>query len=75
MQGPFRPQCLDLGQGSVLALGHVKADTIILEAQFGFAPDTSMPAAAQTTVATAQSLYGNNAANAVRAAFEARGIL
>jgi len=57
------------------ALGNVKADTIILEAQFGFAPDTSMPAAAQTTVDTAQSLYGNREANAVRAAFKARGIL
>jgi Zn-dependent metalloprotease len=57
------------------ALGNVKADTIILQAQFGFAPDTSMPAAAETTVATAQSLYGKNAAAAVRAAFQARGIL
>jgi zinc metalloprotease ZmpB len=57
------------------ALGHVKADTIILEAQFQFAPDTSMPAAAQVTVAAAQSLYGNAAANAVRAAFQDRGIL
>jgi hypothetical protein len=57
------------------ALGHVKADTIILEAQFAFASDTSMPAAAQATVATAQSLYGKSTANAVRAAFEARGIL
>jgi hypothetical protein len=57
------------------ALGHVKADTIILEAQFQFAPDTSMPAAAQATVAAAQSLYGNAAANAVRAAFQDRGIL
>lgn len=57
------------------ALGNVKADTIILEAQFAFAPDTSMRAAAQTTAATAQSLYGKSAANAVRAAFEARGIL
>jgi hypothetical protein len=57
------------------ALGHVKADTIILEAQFQFAPDTSMPAAAQATVDAAQSLYGNAEANAVRAAFQARGIL
>ena len=57
------------------ALGHVKADTIILEAQFQFAPDTSMPAAAQATVDAAQSLYGNAAANKVRAAFQARGIL
>jgi hypothetical protein len=58
-----------------IALGHVKADTIILEAQFGFAPDTSMPAAAQVTVDTAQSLYGKAAAKAVSKAFQARGIL
>ena len=57
------------------ALGHVKADTIILEAQFQFAPDTSMPAAAQATVDAAQSLYGASAANKVRDAFQARGIL
>lgn len=56
-------------------LGNVKADTIILEAQFEFAPDTSMRAAAETTVAAAQRLYGKQAAKAVRAAFEARGIL
>ena len=58
-----------------IALGNVKADTIILEAQFGFAPDASMPAAAQVTVDTAQKLYGKPAAKAVRAAFQARGIL
>ena len=57
------------------ALGNVKADTLILEAQFDFAPDTTMPAAAVATVAAAQRLYGRGAANAVRAAFEARGIL
>jgi hypothetical protein len=57
------------------ALGHVTADTLILEAQFGFAPDTSMPAAAQATVAAAQALYGTAVADAVRAAFQARGIL
>jgi Zn-dependent metalloprotease len=57
------------------ALGHVTADTIILEAQFSFAPDTSMPAAAQATVDAAQNLYGSGAANAVLAAFQARGIL
>ena len=57
------------------ALGPLRADTLILEAQFSFAPDTSMPAAATATVAAAQSLYGNAAANAVRAAFVARGIL
>jgi len=57
------------------ALGHVVADTIILEAQFDFASDTTMPAAAQVTVATAESLYGPSVANQVRAAFQARGIL
>jgi hypothetical protein len=57
------------------ALGHVKADTVILQAQFDFAPDTSMPAAAQATVAAAQALYGPATALTVRAAFEARGIL
>ncbi len=56
-------------------LGNVKADTIILEAQFSFAPDTTMPAAANATVAAAQSLYGTAVANAVYAAFQARGIL
>lgn len=56
-------------------LGNVKADTLILEAQFDFAADTSMPAAAQVTVATAERLYGKAAAKTVQAAFEARGIL
>jgi zinc metalloprotease ZmpB len=56
-------------------LGNIKADTLILEAQFDFAPDTSMPAAASATVAAAQRLYGNKAANVVQAAFQARGIL
>jgi zinc metalloprotease ZmpB len=57
------------------ALGHVKADTLILEAQFAFASDTTMPAAATATVAAAQSLYGTATANTVKAAFVARGIL
>ena len=57
------------------ALGHVKADTVILEAQFAFAPDTSMPAAAQATVDAAQWLYGMPEVKFVREAFEARGIL
>jgi len=57
------------------ALGHSVADTIILEAQFQFAADTTMPAAAHATVAAAQSLYGGAAATAVTAAFHARGIL
>jgi len=57
------------------ALGNVKADTIILNAQFSFAPDTSMPAAAQATVDSAEQLYGHGKAMIVQAIFEARGIL
>jgi hypothetical protein len=56
------------------ALGHDVADTIILNAQFDF-PGTTMTALAERTVTTAQSLYGTSAANAVTAAFQARGIL
>jgi zinc metalloprotease ZmpB len=56
------------------ALGHVRADTIILEGQFDFAGGT-MPALAERTVAAAQRLFGAPAATAVRAAFAARGIL
>ncbi len=56
------------------ALGNVQADTLILEGQFG-QRDPTMPQLAERTVAAAQSLYGNAAANTVRAAFEARGIL
>lgn len=57
------------------ALGHELADTIILEAQFNFAPDTSMPAAAQKTVEAAERLYGKKASMKVLASFQARGIL
>jgi len=57
------------------ALGAAVADTIILEAQFDFAPDTSMPAAANATIEAAERLYGRRAARMVRQAFEARGIL
>jgi hypothetical protein len=56
------------------ALGHEVADTIILEAQFSFAPDTGMPAAAQATVNAAQE-FGPVAVAAVQSAFQARGIL
>jgi hypothetical protein len=57
------------------ALGHAKADTVILEGQFAFAPDTTMPAAAQATVEAALRLYNPAVAKAVEAAFQARGIL
>jgi hypothetical protein len=56
------------------ALGATKADTAVIRAQFSFAPDTTMPAAAQTTLATVRSLYGNAAASAATAAFHARGL-
>jgi Zn-dependent metalloprotease len=57
------------------ALGRTNANTVILEAQFSFAPDTTFRAAAQATVATAQRLFGTAAANACRTAFHNRGIL
>ena len=57
------------------AIGHVKADTLILEAQFAFAPDTTMPAAARSTVEAARSLYGSGVAGKVEAALAARAIL
>jgi zinc metalloprotease ZmpB len=56
------------------ALGHVRADTIILQGSFDF-PGTTMADLASRTVAAAQSLYGTSVANTVRAAFVARGIL
>ena len=56
-------------------LDDAEADTLILEAQFDFAADTTMPAAAQVTVATAERLYGKGVANIVRGAFQDRGIL
>ncbi len=55
------------------ALGATRADTIILESHFSFAPDTSFSTAAAATVATAQRLYGSSAANAVAKAFADRG--
>ncbi|MCD0481023.1 M4 family metallopeptidase [Streptacidiphilus sp. ASG 303] len=56
------------------ALGARTADRIIVDAQFGFAPDTDFAAAAATTVDTARRMYGAGAADAVRRAFAARGI-
>jgi len=56
------------------SLGATVADRIIVNAQFGFAPDTSFAAAAKTTVSTANAMYGAREAKAVRVAFAARGI-
>jgi zinc metalloprotease ZmpB len=56
------------------ALGHVRADTLILQGSFDF-PGTTMPVLANNTVAAAQQLYGKSVATTVRQAFVARGIL
>jgi hypothetical protein len=61
----------DIRQG----LGDTKASTLIIEAQFDFAPDTSFAAAARATVAAAQRLYGTQAAHVTEQAFTDRGIL
>jgi hypothetical protein len=55
-------------------LGHVAADTIILEGQFGMR-DPTMPQLATSTVAAADRLYGPGTAKKVKQAFVARGIL
>lgn len=59
------------------ALGHEVADTIILEAQFGFSSAPDMPEAAQITIDTAELLYGLGSfeATQVTIAFQDRGIL
>jgi hypothetical protein len=56
------------------ALGHVHADTIILQGTNGYT-GTSMPDLATRTVAAAQALYGSSAAATVQLAFHNRGIL
>ena len=56
------------------ALGHTKADTLILQGSFDF-PGTTMPVLANSTVAAAQRLYGKTVAATVRQAFVSRGIL
>jgi hypothetical protein len=56
------------------AVGRIKADTLILQAQFDF-PGTTMRDLATATVATAQALYGPDDARKVRTAFVNRGLL
>ncbi len=56
------------------ALGHVKADTMILEGHFG-QRDPTMRTLAESTVAAAHRLYGASVASTVRAKFVERGIL
>ncbi|MDQ1646433.1 MAG: hypothetical protein QOJ50_2617 [Cryptosporangiaceae bacterium] len=57
------------------AVGRDLANKIILEATFGYAPNTTFKAAATKTVATAQTLGGATAAAAAKKAFTDRGIL
>jgi len=56
------------------AVGNVKADTLIVEAQFDF-PGTTMRDLAARTVSAATSLYGRAVATQVRTAFVNRGLL
>ena len=50
-------------------LGRERADRVILESQFYYAPDTDFSAAAKHVVAAARQLYGATAADKVRAIF------
>jgi hypothetical protein len=57
-----------------LGLGTRAWDTTLIDAQFGFAPDTSFSAAAKQTWSTALARDGMKAAAAVKTRFAARGI-
>jgi Zn-dependent metalloprotease len=59
----------------LLALGHEKADTLILESVFSYAPDSDMPSAALEVIDAAERLYGRRTAKTVRQIFQSRGIL
>jgi Thermolysin metallopeptidase, alpha-helical domain len=58
-----------------VALGRQVADRIIIEGQFSYTPDVTFAGASNATIAAAQKLYGSAAANACRAAFQARGFI
>jgi hypothetical protein len=57
------------------AFGRDKSARLVLEAQFSYSPSTTMAAAANVTVNTAQQLFGATDAATVRAAFHSRGII
>ncbi|MBB5833893.1 M36 family metallopeptidase [Kribbella italica] len=57
------------------ALGRNKANKVILQGTFFYAPDTSFADAARVTVQSARLLYGKAAADQVTTAFKARKIL
>jgi Zn-dependent metalloprotease len=61
----------DIYQG----LGRKKSDTLMIEAQFNFTPDTSFAAAAGKVIATANTLYGADAARICQQSFQARKIV
>ncbi|MEV0232146.1 M36 family metallopeptidase [Nonomuraea sp. NPDC050786] len=56
-------------------LGDTLGSTVIIDAQFDFAKDTTFKAAAEATVNAARRHGGEPAATAVRAAFTSRGLL
>ncbi|MEV4359348.1 M36 family metallopeptidase [Nonomuraea sp. NPDC049625] len=56
-------------------LGDTLGSTVIIDAQFDFAKDTTFKAAAEAAVNAAQRHGGDTAAAAVRAAFTSRGLL
>jgi Zn-dependent metalloprotease len=56
------------------AVGRRTADDLILQANFFFTPDVSMPNAADCTVLAADGLYGTGVGNIVAAKFQARGL-
>ena len=57
------------------ALGRNKANKVILQGTFFYAPDTSFADAARVTVQSARLLYGKATADQVTTAFKARKIL
>ncbi|WP_198675807.1 M4 family metallopeptidase [Kribbella monticola] len=57
------------------SLGRTKANKVILQGTFFYAPDTSFADAARVTVQSARLLYGKAAADQVTTAFKARKIL
>ena len=56
-------------------LGRETTDTLVLAAQYSFAPDTSFRDAARDTIEAARMLFGRHAAAVARDAFESRKIL
>ena len=62
------------GDYATLGLSSERWDTTLIDSQFRYAADTSFSAAAKATYETAFDRDGEDAAAAVKAAFDARGI-